>query len=388
MDRVLRETTLHTMGRARAGEMAAGTKDEADMAREAREEAMIPRTMRAAFIERWGPADEIRAGELPVPEVAAGEALVRVLASVVNPVDTYIRAGAFPVTVPMPFIIGRDLVGEVVRVGAVVTGVAVGQRVWCNSLGYDGRQGAFAEYAAVPAERLYPLPERVDPVDAVAALHPAATAYLGLVRHVGGVHPGQVVLVGGGAGNVGSAVVQLAAAMGARVLATAHGADDAAWCRACGAAEVYDYHDPHLGEAVRTGAPDGVDVVWNTSGHDDLDLAMGVVARGGCLVLMAGMEQRPVFPVGPFYTKNARAVGFTITAASASDLAEAAAAINALLAAGALRMRLVRVLPLAEARLAHQLVEGSGPGGEKAKGRVVVVMPAAEQRVVSATRRQ
>lgn len=333
-----------------------------------------PGMMRAAYVERLGAADEIRYGELPVPEVGPDQVLVRVAAVAVNPIDTYIRAGAYRVTVPFPFIIGRDLVGEVLRVGGAVTRFSTGQHVWCNSLGYDGRQGSFAEYAAVPEDRLYPLPERVDPLQAVAVFHPAATAFLGLVHYVGGVHPGQVVLVGGAAGNVGAAVVQLAIAMGARVLATAHGAEDATWCRVCGAAEVFDYRDPNLAAAVRAVAPDGVDVVWNTSGHDDLDLEVDLLAHGGRLVLMAGLGQRPPFPVGAFYTRNARAIGFTITAAPVAALADAAAAINAMLVAGRLRTRIARVLPLADARTAHHLVEGSGPGGAKPKGRVVVVV--------------
>lgn len=337
-------------------------------------EPLAPRMMRAAYVERLGPASEICYGTLPVPDASPGHVLVRVVAAAVNPVDTYIRAGRYPVMVPFPFIIGRDLLGEVVKPGNGVTRFAPGQRVWCNNLGYGGRQGTFSEYVAVAEERLYTLPEGLDPVQTVAVLHPATTAFLGLVHHLGGVHPGQTVLVGGGAGNVGSAIVQLAAAMGARVLATAHGEPDASWCRARGAQAVFDYTDPQLEAAVREAAPDGVDVVWNTSGHDDLDLEVGLLTHGGRLVLMAGLDQRPQFPVGPFYTKNVRAVGFTITAATTSELAEAATAINALLAAGRLRMRIARVLPLEKARLAHQLVEGSGPDGEQLKGRVVVVM--------------
>lgn len=332
----------------------------------------LPRKMRAAYIERLGSADEIHYGEFDLPAVGPGDALVRVEALAVNPVDTYIRSGAYRTTLSFPFIIGRDLVGEVVSVGADVSRCAPGQRVWCDSLGYDGRQGSFAEYVAVEQERLYPLPARVDAIQAVAVFHPAATAFLGLVDYVGGTHPGETILVGGGAGNVGSAVTQLATAMGARVLATAHGADDAAWLRACGASDVFDYGDPHLEDAVRAVAPDGVNVVWNTSGHDNLDVEVGLLARGGCLVLTAGMSQRPAFPVGPFYTKGARLVGFTITAASTQQLAAAAGAINALLAAGRLAMRIAHVYTLAEAAQAHRLVEGSGPEG-KAKGRVIVV---------------
>lgn len=330
--------------------------------------------MRAAYIERFGAAQDIRIGELPMPRLEPGHVLARVEAVAVNPVDTYIRSGAYPVKVPFPFIIGRDLVGRVVGVGAGVSRFTPGQRIWCNSLGYDGRQGSFAEFVSVEQDRLYSLPDGVDHMQAVASFHPAATAFLGLVHHLGGVHPGDVVFVGGGAGNVGSAVVQIATAMGARVIATAHGADDIAWLRACGATDVFDYDDSQLDAAVRAVAPGGVDVVWNTSGRNDFDREVGMLAPGGQLALTAGMEQHPPLPVGPFYTKNARAVGFTITAATPSQLADAARAVNALLATGKLVTRIARVLPLAQAAEAHLLVEGFGPEG-RPKGRIIVVMP-------------
>jgi NADPH:quinone reductase-like Zn-dependent oxidoreductase len=133
------------------------------------------------------------------------------------------------------------------------------------------------------------------------------------------------------------------------------------------------YADPELAEAVRSVEPDGVDVVWNTSGHDDLEQEIGLLARGGRLILMAGMRQRPTLPVGPFYTKGASALGFTMSSATVEQLAGAARAINALLAADKLKMRIARTEPLARAAEAHALVEGSGPQG-KASGRVVVLV--------------
>lgn len=334
-------------------------------------EPEVPARMEAAYIERFGSASEIRYGELPMPVIGPGQVLVRVVALAVNPIDTYIRAGAYRIQAAFPFTIGRDVVGRVVRTGANVTEFMLGRLVWCNNLGYSSQQSSFAEYAAVAQDRLYSLPGGVDPEHAAADFHPAA-AFIGLVHHLGGVHPGDVVLVGGDAGNVGSAVVQLAGTMGARLLATTRGAEDIAWCRECGAADAFAYDDPNLPGAVSAAAPRGADVVWNTSGHDDLDLEVELLAPRGCLVRMAGLNQRSALPVGPFYTKNARAVGFTITAATTAQLAEAARAINAMLAAGTLKMRIARVLPLSQAAEAHCLVEGSAPGG-KVKGRMVVI---------------
>jgi NADPH:quinone reductase-like Zn-dependent oxidoreductase len=120
-------------------------------------------------------------------------------------------------------------------------GFKPGDQVWCNSLGHDGRQGSFARFAVVPAEREYHLPSEVDPVTAVAAAHPAATAYLAWFVHAG-LRPGQTVYVGGAAGNVGTAAVQMATTAGARVIAGARPADHAP-CAAAGAAATVDFQD-------------------------------------------------------------------------------------------------------------------------------------------------
>jgi NADPH:quinone reductase-like Zn-dependent oxidoreductase len=132
--------------------------------------------MRAAFITRLGPADGIRVGELPQPAPGPTDVLVRAEVVVVNPVDILVRSGGWATPTPFPFVIGRDLVGTVAEAAPGAVGFAPGDRVWCNSLGYGGRQGSFAEYAVVPAERLYHLPAAADPVAAVALFHPAATA--------------------------------------------------------------------------------------------------------------------------------------------------------------------------------------------------------------------
>lgn len=130
--------------------------------------------------------------------------LVRVAAVAVNPVDTFVRSGAYRTPIPFPFVVGRDLVGTVVAYGSEAAGFALGDRVWCNSLGHDGRQGAAAQYAIVASDRLYRLPQGIDPLTAVAVAHPAATAYLGLTVHAGLV-PGETIYIAGGGGHVGSA---------------------------------------------------------------------------------------------------------------------------------------------------------------------------------------
>jgi NADPH:quinone reductase-like Zn-dependent oxidoreductase len=320
--------------------------------------------MRAAYITELGAADAIRVGELPTPTPGPTDVLVRVELVVVDPVDTLVRSGAYRTPIPFPFVVGRDLVGTVAEAGGGAAGFAPGDRVWCNSLGHDGRQGSFAELAVVPAKRLYHLPEGADPVASVAMLHPAATAYLALFRH-GGLRPGETVYVGGAAGNVGSAATSLARLGGARVLAGAR-AEDAEWCRAAGAAEVLDYRDPDLPGRLRALAPAGLDLHIDTSGHLDLPTAVDLLALRGRIVLLAGYAQRLTLPAGPLYTHDRRILGFAISRAAVGDLAEAASTLNGQLAAGTLPTRVRDVWPLVRAPEAHRAVE------RRVRGRIVL----------------
>ncbi|MFD5574073.1 NADPH:quinone reductase [Streptomyces cadmiisoli] len=321
--------------------------------------------MRAAYITRFGGADDIRTGRLPLPVPGPDEVLVRVDAVAANHVDTFVRSGAYATDVRFPFVVGRDLVGTV---AAPAGRFAAGDRVWCNSLGHAGRQGSFAEYAAAPADRLYPLPAGVDPERAVAVLHTAATAHIGLFR-TAGLRPGETILLRGAGGGVGSAAVQLARAAGARVIAVDR-AENAEWCRRCGAHEVLDRADPGTPAAVRDLAPDGVDVLWDCSGHHDFDATVPLLARGGRVVLAAGMGARAVLPVGAVYTRDISLRGFVISNASAADLAASAEGINRELARGRLTGRVRARLPLTEAARAHRLLEGRE--STAAPGRVVL----------------
>lgn len=311
--------------------------------------------MRAAYIERFGPAEEIRYGVLPDPLPGPTDVLVRVRATTVNPVDTFVRAGYFRTPVAFPFVVSRDLVGRVTAVGPGAVGFTAGDPVWCNSLGHGGRQGAAAEHAVVPADRLYRLPDGVDPEHAVAVVHPAATAYLGLFRH-GDLRAGETVLVGGAAGNVGGAAVALAVEAGARVVATAR-PRDAAYCRSLGAAEVLPYAAPDLAARIRAAAPGGIDVHLDTSGRNDLDLAVEMLAPRGRIVLMAGARTTPVLPAGRLYMNDGSVRGFVISHATTAELADAARTINRLLPTGRLHTRPVRTLPLRDAADAHRMIE-------------------------------
>lgn len=322
--------------------------------------------MKAAFVRGNGPASSVEFGELPLPTIGPTDILVRIGATAVNHVDLFVRSGAYPTPTPFPFIIGRDLVGTVVATGAGVETYQVGDKVWCNSLGHAGRQGTFAEYAAVPVERLYPLPPGVDPTEVAAVLHAAGTAHIGLFREAH-LALGETVFVNGAGGGVGSAVVQLAHAAGARVVATAAPRDHE-WCTNIGADVVLDYADPNLTSAIGSAAPTGVDIWWDNSGHNDVATALSLLNTQGRIVMMAGMAAQPTFTAGALYTRDLSILGFAISNSSVTDLAVAAQTINALLASGGLRARVGSILPLADGRKAHEMMEAGGN-----RGRIVVV---------------
>ncbi|WP_395727763.1 NADPH:quinone reductase [Nakamurella sp.] len=317
-------------------------------------------TRRAAYVEQRGPADSIRVGPLPVPDLGPDDVLVAVTAVSVNPVDTYVRSGRYDTPIPLPFIIGRDLVGTVAAVGPAVRGLAVGDAVWANSLGHAGRQGAATDLAVVPRERLYRLPDGVDPEVAVAVAHPAVTAYLGWFLRAR-IRPGWTVFVGGGAGNVGISSIQMAVRAGVRVIASARDTH-ADRCRAAGADAVVDYRAGDLADQIAAHAPDGIDVYWDTSGTNDTDLAAAVLKPGGRMLVTAARTPVTV-ALAPLYTHDVTIDGFVISRASATEFAQAAELINAMLAAGALTTRITRRLPLDRAAEAHRLLEAGEVDG-------------------------
>ncbi|HTM55176.1 MAG TPA: NADPH:quinone reductase [Pirellulales bacterium] len=312
--------------------------------------------MKAAYIEKTGPPEAIIWGELPQPEPNPNQVLVRVEAVDVNPIDTYVRSGAVAMPLPLPYIVGCDLAGTVEKVGASVTHFSPGDRVWGSNQGLLGRQGTFAEYAAVDQEWLYPTPPGVPSHHAVALALTGITAYLGLVGHAH-LHAGEVLFVQGGSGGVGSAVVQIAKAIGARVVTTAGSPDKLAICRDLGADLAINYKTDDVSARVKEFAPQGVNVWWESLREPDFDRAIGALARRGRMIVMAGRDARPQFPVGPFYVKGCSLYGFAMFNAGADEQRAAAADLNRWLAEGKLKANIDRVMPMAEAAAAHRLQE-------------------------------
>jgi NADPH2:quinone reductase len=318
----------------------------------------VPREsiMKAAYINETGPPEVIQYGELPAPQPTGSEVLVRVGAVAVNPVDTYIRNGADFWELPIPFIIGCDLAGVVESVGDDAGLFRVGDRVWGSNQGLLGRPGTFAEYCAVDETWLYPTPAEVSDEDAAAGALVGITAHLGLFGEAG-LTAGERVFVQGGAGGVGSMVVQMAKAAGASVIATAGSREKVAACKQLGADVAANYRTDDVDAAVRDFAPEGVDVFWETQREPNFDKIVEYLAPRGRIVLMAGRDARPEFPVGPFYVKGCSLHGFVMFAATAGQQRQCAEDMNRWLADGKLRPRIDRVMPLAQAAAAHRLQE-------------------------------
>jgi len=330
--------------------------------------------VKAAFIEQTGGCEEIQFGELPDPSPAPGEVLIRVSAVSVNPIDTYIRGGMVDMQLPLPFIVGSDFSGTVESVGDGVTQWRIGDCVWGANQGGHGRQGASAELACVGQEWLHAIPEGIKEDDAAAVALVGITAHIGLLLRAR-VHKGETVFVNGGSGGVGSMVVQMAKALGARVITTAGSDEKVAKAKAFGADEGINYKTGNVAEQLLDLAPDGVDVLWETRRETDLDWAINLLARRGRMVVMAGRDGRPMLPVGPFYVKDCALHGFAMFNYSAEEQRQCGDEINRWLTEGKLKANIDRVLPLSEAAAAHKLQEENTIHGEGTLAGKIILKP-------------
>ncbi|MGY8767268.1 MAG: NADPH:quinone reductase [Pirellulales bacterium] len=313
--------------------------------------------MKAAFIEETGPPSVIQYGDLPTPEPKDNQVLVKVGAVAVNPVDTYIRNGANYWELPVPFVIGCDLAGTIEKVGSGVTRFTVGQRVWGTNQGLMQRQGTFAEYCAVDEDWLYATPDNVSDEDVAACSLVGVTAHLGLFKENANLKSGESIFIHGGSGGVGSMVLQMAKIAGAKVITTAGSDEKVELCKSLGADEVVNYKTEDVPEAVAKFAPDGVNIVWETLREPDFETLTTYLAERGRLILMAGRDARPVFPVGPFYVKGCSLHGFVMFKATPDELRVCAEDISRWLSEGKLKSRIGTVMPLSEAAAAHALQE-------------------------------
>jgi NADPH:quinone reductase len=206
-----------------------------------------------------------------------------------------------------------------------------------------------------------PLPRRWTTKRPAAAALVGITAHLGLFRDAR-LRPQETLFVNGGTGGVGSMVVQMARLAGARVIATAGGKAKVARARELGAEVAIDYRSQDIESVLKQAVPGGVQVWWETQREPDFDRAVAALAPRGRMVLMAGREARPPFPVGPFYVKGCSLHGFVMFMATPEEQRTCADDLNRWLASGQLRPSIDRVMPLSETAAAHRLQEESTVG--------------------------
>ncbi|USX28981.1 NADP-dependent oxidoreductase [Oxalobacteraceae bacterium OTU3CINTB1] len=330
--------------------------------------------MKAFIIDRYGKADVVRAGEMPEPELGADDVLVQIHAASVNPLDLKIRDGEFKLLLPyrMPLILGNDMAGVVVRVGAGVRRFNVGDEVYARP--DDNRIGTFAEYIAIKEDALALKPKTLTMEQAAAMPLVALTAWQALVEK-GHLKKGQKVLIHAGTGGVGTVAIQLAKHLGATVATTASVAN-AAMLKQLGADIVIDYKKDDFSLRLRD-----YDLVLDSQGGVTQKKSLGVLKPGGKVVGIAG-------PPDPDFAKarglnalvglvmrmlsygirsKARAAGvsysFLYMRASGEQLRQLAELVDA----GAIRPVIDRVYPFAQTMEALAYVETG-----RSKGKVVI----------------
>lgn len=310
--------------------------------------------MRAIQITETGGPEVLNPAELPDPRPGPGELLIEVTAAGVNFIDIYLREGRYPTPTPLPLVPGMEGTGRVRERGEGVSEFAVGDRVaWSETL------GSYAELVAVPAAKAVAVPDAVSDESAVGALLQGMTAHF-LVNDTFPVSAGDDVLVHAAAGGVGLLLTQLAAARGARVIATVSTAEKEALAREAGAADVIRYTEvDDLAAEVRalTGGA-GVAVAYDSVGLTTFDASLASLRLRGMLVLY-GAASGVVPPVDPQRLNMAGSVFLTRPKLfdhvhTRQELTTRAAAVYGAVADGTLAVRIGHRYPLAEARTAQE----------------------------------
>lgn len=332
--------------------------------------------MKAFIIDRYGKKEAGRIGEMPDPEVRDDDVLIRIHAASVNPLDTKIKSGEFKLILPyrLPLILGNDMAGTVVRVGARVRSFKPGDEVYARP--DDDRIGTFAEFIAVKESSLALKPPHLGMVEAASLPLVALTAWQTLVE-TAQLKKGQKVLIHAGSGGVGTIAIQLAKHLGAFVATTTSTAN-IAWMKALGADVVIDYKQQDFATVLR-----GYDVVLNSLGSDALTKSLQVLKPGGRLISISGPPTpafaaarglawplRQVlrllsFGIKKKAKKNGVDYTFVFMRADGAQLRE----IASLIESGAIRPVVDKVFPFQDTHEALAYVDSG-----RAKGKVVVQM--------------
>ena len=300
------------------------------------------RTMKAWRVNGFGSPDAMTLEEIARPAPGAGEILVRVAAAGVGPWDGWIRSGHSALPQPLPLTLGSDLSGTVVAIGDGVTDFAVGEAVY----GVTNARftGAYAEYAVASADMMAGKPESLTDAEAASVPVIAVTAWQALFEQAR-VGQGQTVLIHGAAGNVGAYAVQFARQSGARVIATV-GTGDVEIIRSLGGDEVVDYKTQRFEDAVHD-----VDVVIDLVGGETQQRSFAVLKQGGLLVSAVSKPDRALAE------KHGVRALFFLVEVTTMHLTRIAEMIDA----DELKVNIGKVLPFADARLAHEMLEGVRP---------------------------
>ena len=312
--------------------------------------------MKAIRIARTGGPEVLELAEVEVPSPKAGEILVRHEAVGVNFIDTYHRTGLYPVKLPSG--LGLEAAGVVEALGEGVERFKVGDRVAYAS----GPIGAYAELNVTAAARAVKLPDGVDAKTGAAALLKGMTAEF-LVRRTYPVKAGDTILVHAAAGGVGSILVQWAKHLGARVIGTAGSEEKAELARGHGADHVILYRDQDVAAEVRRLTDGkGVPVAYDSVGAATFEGTLGSLARRGLFVSF-GNASGPVPPFAPLRLSQAGSLFFTRPTmfeypATTADLDASAAALFEVIQSGAVKIDIGQTFALADARKAHEALEG------------------------------
>jgi NADPH2:quinone reductase len=317
--------------------------------------------MKAIQVKQPGGPEAMQLVELPVPQPKTNEAVVKLAASGVNFIDVYFREGRYKS--PLPLILGQEGAGVVTAVGADVKSVKVGDRVAWTAV-----HGSCAEYAAVPADRLVPIPQGVSDQQAAAAMLQGMTAHY-LSHDTYPLKQGETTLVHAAAGGVGLLLVQMAHHIGARVIGTVSSEEKAKLARGAGAHEVILYsHSDFEAETKRLTGGKGVDVVYDSVGKTTFEKGLNVLRPRGMMVLFGGSSGAvPPFDLialsqkGSLYVTRPTLVNYI---AAREELVARSSAVFGMIAAGRLNLRIEHTYPLSEAQRAHRELEGRKTTGK------------------------
>ena len=315
--------------------------------------------MKAIRVKEFGGPEVLRLEDVPTPQADSGQVLVRIHATGVNPVETYIRAGKYARLPQLPYTPGNDGAGVVEQVGPGVIEFKPGDRVYTAG----SVSGTYAEFALCKTEQVHPLPGNVSFAQGAAMGTPYATAYRGLLQRAD-ARPGETVLVHGASGGVGTAAVQLARARGLRVFGTAGSDEGFKIAREQGAHEVFDHRAPdHFEQVMKATGGRGVDVIVELLANVNLGRDLTILAKRGRVAIIGSRGRVEIDPRDTMQ-RDVDLRGMVLPNTPPEEMASIHAALVAGLENGTLRPVIGKEFPLADAAQAHRAVLEPGAVGK------------------------